>query len=819
MGRQMFAQGGTVYPMQEGGMAPMVEPQPPTPMMPDMPPEAMANVDINQAAQGAMQKGLDPEILEGLLGQYSQQMTEMENAEDYETVINSIRGDNLPIDARYAELAGLVGPADAQSTPESVLTLVQPLMLLAAVDQGIGGLAQSEMSAPIEGEMAGGIMSTVNMGEPEGPAPVNFNQGGAVQYMAPGGVAMPLVSPLQQGFNERQTLYNSIIGPQAYDQADLEEEREMTRAQMLFDLAGTALAFATPGERDMSAAQRLAQAATDTQLFEKIGARAKDQMKTERGRKKDTRDEKMKIDLMALQGAEAEALVKSKDKLKAGSSGTPINFTDGINIQTVFKGSPEAAALVKDSRWTYTGPRSLSADANSGPKVQQFVSQSTGRYSKHVVGSEGWGRAMDNDDQAIAGNASKSKTPSTARLTLFNAHTGQTLNPRADDPNVDNLLADGFKIVNTPSITSTPNVSARVQSITNPDTLAAYAGGYLPLGDVAKFEQTIVEMLVSSTRTVNGEQVTTPALPLSGPVLKAIEARRAGGQGENNAVGLDFTMTNFNLPNQKRPQSEAAKKLADQNTPEGVRKVLQENRSANKGTLPRGMLNSPEFNSTLLDNSGRVDLSSESWRMMPKQIFNSGVDYDVARGIATIPTRVATAFGEVAREVGGGRISEDGSMVYQADTDFQALKTSTIGTIANAVSEGRVLKSVQDQINKFLGPLDPGVFKFDAKSRTSLNSIAAVLAMALDDEVAILPEYDGDPTGYSNTDIQTSRKTARHLRHLLAEYVAFGDQMDSFLSGESGVGGRAGSPPRNTVQNMLYIEAQKEQREKEWGVN
>ena len=57
MGRQMFAQGGTVYPMQEGGMAPMVEPQPPTPMMPDMPPEAMANVDINQAAQGACKKG------------------------------------------------------------------------------------------------------------------------------------------------------------------------------------------------------------------------------------------------------------------------------------------------------------------------------------------------------------------------------------------------------------------------------------------------------------------------------------------------------------------------------------------------------------------------------------------------------------------------------------------------------------------------------------------------------------------------------------------------------------------------------------------
>ena len=272
MARQMFAHGGQAYPMQDGGgmhqmpdgsmmpdsaMAPM--PQGPAPIMPGMPPADMANVDINQAAQGAMQQGLDPAVLEGMLGDYSQQMEDLDNAEDYETVINGIRGDQLPMEARYAELAGVVGQEDARSTPESVLTLVQPVMQLAAVDQGIGGLAQDEMSTPIEGPMAEGIMSTVNMGAPEGPASVNFNQGGAVQYMEPGGV----VSPLQQAFNDREFSYNSIIGPQAYDQADLDAERNMTQAQMLFDVAGTALAFATPGERQMSPAQRLAQAATD----------------------------------------------------------------------------------------------------------------------------------------------------------------------------------------------------------------------------------------------------------------------------------------------------------------------------------------------------------------------------------------------------------------------------------------------------------------------------------------------------------------------------------------------------------------------------
>lgn len=45
---------------------------------------------------------------------------------DYATVINSIRGDELPLEAQYEELAGVVGPEDSQQTPESVLTLYSP---------------------------------------------------------------------------------------------------------------------------------------------------------------------------------------------------------------------------------------------------------------------------------------------------------------------------------------------------------------------------------------------------------------------------------------------------------------------------------------------------------------------------------------------------------------------------------------------------------------------------------------------------------------------------------------------------------------------
>jgi hypothetical protein len=296
MSRQMFAKGGAAFPdlsgdgnvtqkdiligrgvieKQEGGMVPMPAPAAPGPQM-SIPAIDPNSVDINQAAQGAMQNGIDPAMLEGMLTQYAQGMDDLENAEDYETVMNGIRGDDQPIEQRYQELASVVGQEDAQQTPESVLALVQPVMMMAAVDQGIGGLAAAEMNAPIEGAMAEGIMSTVNMGGPNqaqgGPAPVNFNQGGAVQYMEPGGVALPQSNRFQTLFDQSLTMFDQVNDPVAREAA-LEEQRNMTKAGILFDIAQGALSFAGgAGRPGATPAEQLATAFTP--VVGNIGARA-----------------------------------------------------------------------------------------------------------------------------------------------------------------------------------------------------------------------------------------------------------------------------------------------------------------------------------------------------------------------------------------------------------------------------------------------------------------------------------------------------------------------------------------------------------------
>jgi len=311
MDRQMFANGGQVRRMQAGGDPMMAPPAPQGGMgMPPAPSAAALPVPqdmpMDQAAMGAMQQGIDPAVLESMLQQAAGSFGNLDAAaetEDYEQIINTIRGDQAPLQDRRMELAGVVGDADAAQTPDSVLTLVQPIMQVAAVDQGIGSMAPEAMDTPIQGDMAGGIMSTVSMAEEApmpgqgGPAPVNFNQGGAVQYMADGGVSMPNARQ-QELFNEQRALYGQLFDP-AQRAVDLEEQRNLTQAQMLFDIAQGGLMLATPGERNVSPVSRFAEAFTP--VLGNIGARAGEFGKFKQGQKAEQRQ----LNLAALQGAQS----------------------------------------------------------------------------------------------------------------------------------------------------------------------------------------------------------------------------------------------------------------------------------------------------------------------------------------------------------------------------------------------------------------------------------------------------------------------------------------------------------------------------------
>ena len=92
-----------------------------------------------------------------------------------EILMNTLRGDMRSVDARYQELAQMVGEEAAMETPPEVLAMLQPQLAAPAPAAGIGALPQAQAMMP-----PGAGMPPPGMGAPQ-PAPA----------MPQGGIPMP----------------------------------------------------------------------------------------------------------------------------------------------------------------------------------------------------------------------------------------------------------------------------------------------------------------------------------------------------------------------------------------------------------------------------------------------------------------------------------------------------------------------------------------------------------------------------------------------------------------------------------------------------
>ena len=284
--------------------------------------EADAMAMLQQGEAAGMQQG---QQIGEMYGEAT--MASLDAAEDPKSLIDAIRGNAAPLEARYTELAGLVGEEDAQQTPESVLALVQPTIMMTeegAVDSGIGELMQGLMGEAEMTEGSGmdqGVGELMAMGAGNTP-PANFNQGGPVEVrkFAPGG---SVISEAQRMAPDFQKYFEGAFDQQARA-ADLQEQREMSQAQMLFDIAGTALNFAG-NTQGRSIAERLANAAAQTQLTDKIGTRAAGMLSAKQAQAAEDRQMRM-AGLQASLGqaqtnkAAADALELAAAKAKPGDA-------------------------------------------------------------------------------------------------------------------------------------------------------------------------------------------------------------------------------------------------------------------------------------------------------------------------------------------------------------------------------------------------------------------------------------------------------------------------------------------------------------------
>ena len=94
---------------------------------------------------------------------------QIDGADTYDELMRAIRGDNLSESDRRQELASIVGEKDAETTPDSVLVLVQPVMQMLNQESANTGIAEIESGAlqmpqqPV-GIATGGVVQKFNQG-------------------------------------------------------------------------------------------------------------------------------------------------------------------------------------------------------------------------------------------------------------------------------------------------------------------------------------------------------------------------------------------------------------------------------------------------------------------------------------------------------------------------------------------------------------------------------------------------------------------------------------------------------------------------------
>ena len=215
------------------------------------------------------------------------------------------------------------------------------------------GIAGSDMETPTGDPtaMGQGVGELMAMGAGNTP-PQNFRQGGEVQYFAPGG---SVISNAQKMAPEYQKYFESAMDSDARA-ADLEEQKRLSQAQVFFDIAQTALAAGAPTATPMSAAERIAGAVGQTQLFDKMGQRSAGLMAAKQAQR--TEDRQMRM--AGLQGALSQsqtdeaarqALELAKVKKAASTS----------KFETLYLVNEEGNLTGQGTRYNLADPVSLTA--------------------------------------------------------------------------------------------------------------------------------------------------------------------------------------------------------------------------------------------------------------------------------------------------------------------------------------------------------------------------------------------------------------------------------------------------------------------------
>ena len=786
---------------------------------------------MDGALAEATKMGINPSDVEGLLGQVSEGVGNLDDAEDFEQVINSMRGDEASISERYGELAELVGEEDAKATPESVLTLVQPIVQIAQIDQGIGGLAQEEMQAPVEGNMAGGIMSTVNMGE-EVPAPVNFNQGGPVVAMANGG------NPLRPFYNQALDLRKSILSPEGQQQS-FDDQKRMTKAQMLFDIAQGALAFATPGERQMSAAERLAQVAQP--VIGNIGARAGELQKFKQGQEAEERAMK----LSALTSAETQLAAQQDRDFR--SSESALNRAQELLVQERNLGFKEksqesdqdfrSALLDQQAKIDIAAAALANVNSQEALKLKAELDrkaiqlQSTLRRHEISMSLQNDLKKMDvantYDLEKMEKGLEFNKDLADHRAGLEEISAQKKMDHDISMFSLKNI-ADSerqvtdqeFQLIvqqNSQNFTSNQNdINRAVESAqrkidnafkTSADERAertlTIAQRAQALDEAYKAEKIAIDKAAADAVRLGSKSDTAAITTITSPTnLEKYKNKTMGDFKDTyeqtilNYLGTreaDWSSEQGKFVMKKVGLTKGVLAAIKQGDPDFFNRLNSEFQLGDAGgvssaatggdggtgtgteeTGTKAPKNLNEATTQIFNPNGTVNLDSEVWKLTPSARFNPDLDYGQVIGSSRLYPGLVTMASEGYTELVDGVPTEVAENHREAQKTLNALANDLLQFATN-ISDERVLKFVQELIEEETQDLRPGgiLFKTDAGAGKTLLALRDGLENGMRKIQPRLTEYGGDSSKYTKAQVTSARANMDEMKILLNEILAF----------------------------------------------
>ena len=219
------------------------------------------------------------------------------------------------------------------------------------------------------------------------------------------------------------------------------------------------------------------------------------------------------------------------------------------------------------------------------------------------------------------------------------------------------------------------------------------------------------------------------------------------------------------------PELENALSLGNPDLLKQIKGGSSEERPVEEGETATPSLS--DATTELFNEDGTVNMDSPVWETTQPNQFDPTVDYRKVVGASSFFPNIGKVLSEGTAELLSGDPSAAAQNLAKASKGLTGLANRLL--LFSTQSEGRVLKFVQEYIEKETDAIRPGglFLKTDADATAAFDQLSGKLQGAMQEAASILPEYNGNPGEFTQAQVTKTRQDMIELKVLLNEVTAF----------------------------------------------